>query len=226
MKWTYFIKQKIKVAFLLFCIMACTILIRVLEDKNVKNITNSLLSLYDDRLIPASDIFYMAEHLHAKRYLILNFISSPSSSQLQALDSQLKPHGLAIDSLLKKYSETYLVAQEKQYLDSFKELLTEYRKLEKELLKTPLPEILQKTGQFKKESEIALNNAIAKLSELEKLQTQVGRELMADAQFVVSGTKLFSVLQIGLSIVIGVMVVVLVLESKSVVKKQQPFNMN
>jgi len=226
MKWTYFIKQKIKVAFLLFCIMACTILIRVLEDKNVKNITNSLLSLYDDRLIPASDIFYMAEHLHAKRYLILNFMSSPSPSQLQALDSQLKPHSLAIDSLLKKYSETYLVAQEKQYLDSFKELLTKYRGLEKQLLEMPLSEILQKTGQFKKESEIALGNAISKLSELEKLQTQVGRELMADAQFVVSGTKLFSVLQIGLSIVIGVMVVVLVLESKSVVKKQQPFNMN
>lgn len=226
MKWTYFIKQKIKVAFLLFCIMACTILIRVLEDKNVKNITNALLSLYDDRLIPASDIFYMAEHLHAKKYMILNFISSPSLSQLEALDSQLKPHSLAIDSLLKKYSETYLVTQEKQYLDSFKELLIAYRGLEKQLLETPLPEILQKTELFKKESEIALGNAISKLSELEKLQTQVGRELMADAQFVVSGTKLFSVLQIGLSIVIGVMVVMLVLESKSVVKKQQPFNMN
>lgn len=226
MKWTYFIKQKIKVASLLFCIMACTILIRVLEDKNVKNISNSLLSLYDDRLVPASDIFYMAEHLHAKKYLILDFVSSSSPSQLIGLGNQLKPHSLAIDSLLNKYSETYLVAQEKQYLQNFKELLATYMDLEKQLLGASLPELFQKTEQYKKESEIALSMAISKLSELEKLQTQVGRELMADAQFVVSGTKLFSILQIGLSIVIGVMVVVLVLESKSVVKNQQPFNMN
>lgn len=226
MKWTYFIKQKIKVAFLLFCIMACSILIRILEDKNVKNMNNSLLSLYDDRLVPASDIFYMAEHLHAKKYLILNFINGPSSSQLSELGNRLEPHGVAIDSLLEKYSDTYLVTQEKQFLDRFKVLLDEYMEHEKQLLGVSFADFFQKTGQFEKEGVTALDRAILKLSELEKLQTQVGRELMADAQFVVSGTKLFSILQIGLSIVIGVMVVGLVLASKSVVKGTQPFNMN
>jgi len=210
--------------------MACSILIRVLEDKNVKSISNSLLSMYDDRLVPASDIFYIAEHLYAKKYLIFTFINdSPINiSKLTILKSQVMPHNTSIDSLLAKYQKTYLVKQEKKYLEDFKKRLYEYKAMEDRLLQTPEGSLQLQVNQFKNVGQVALDHAIRELSELEKLQTQVGRELMADAQFVVSGTRFFSTLQIILSIVIGIMVVVLVLESKSVInqKNNQPFNLN
>lgn len=214
----------------MFCIMACSILIRVLEDKNVKSISNSLLSMYDDRLVPASDIFYIAEHLYAKKYLNFNFINDTpvNLSKLSLLKSQLALHNKSIDSLLTKYEKTYLVMQEKKYLEDFKKRLREYETLEEELLGASVGDLFIRVSRFKGAGQLALDKAIKELSELEKLQTQVGRELMADAQFVVSGTRFFSTLQIILSIVIGIMVVVLVLESKSVInnKNSQPFNLN
>ena len=56
-----------KIAGLLFCIMACTLLIRFLEDKSVKNMNKSFVSMYNDRLIPATDLFFVAEHTYQKK---------------------------------------------------------------------------------------------------------------------------------------------------------------
>ncbi|MEH6307100.1 MCP four helix bundle domain-containing protein [Olivibacter sp. CPCC 100613] len=228
MRWTYFIRQKLKVAFLLFCIMACSVLIRVLEDKNVKSISHALLSMYDDRLVPASDIFYMTEHLYAKKFLMFRFLndSTISFETIQHLGLQMEHHNQFIDSLLNKYEKTYLVDKEKLYLEGFKEQLNRYRLLEDHLLQASALNIQERVKKYRDSGQAALDRTIEGLSALEHLQTQVGRDLMADAQFVMSGTRFFSTLQLILSIVIGIMVVVLVLESKSVIKKKQPFNLN
>lgn len=228
MKWTYFIRQKLKVAFLLFCIMACSIMIRVLEDKNVKRMSKALLSMYDDRLVPASDIFDIAEHLHAKRFLFLVFVTDqqPTMVKLERLVEQAKQHRTAIDSLLLKYGRTYLVADEKVYLTSFKKRLGDYRIVEEQLLTASAENLQAGVSAYVRVGEAALEEAIKELAALEKLQTRVGKELMADAQFVISGTRFFSTLQLILSIVIGIMVVVLVLESKSMIKNKQPYNLN
>lgn len=228
MRWTYFIRQKLKVAFLLFCIMACSVLIRVLEDKNVKSISNALLSMYDDRLVPASDIFYMTEHLYAKKFLMFRFLNetNPTAEGIKQLATQMQHHNQFIDSLLTKYEKTYLVDHEKIYLEGFKKQLDHYMSLENQVLEISSKDLPVRVKKYRTEGEPALDSTIKGLSALERLQTQVGRELMADAQFVISGTRFFSTLQIILSIVIGIMVVVLVLESKSVIKKKQPFNLN
>jgi len=228
MKWTYFIRQKLKVAVLLFSIMACSILIRILEDKNVQNISNALSSMYDDRLVPASDIFYMAEHLYAKKFLLLAFEREVEWSQdaFLSLEKSMLLHSQAIDTLLAKYEQTYLVAQEKASLAGFKHRLTDYRTHERQLLTMDMQHLQLQVVPHVQKGRLALEAAIDELSELEKLQTLVGKKLMTDAQFVVKGTRLFSTLQLILSIVIGIMVVVLVLESKSMIKNNQPFNLN
>lgn len=228
MRWTYFIRQKLKVAFLLFCIMACSVLIRVLEDKNVKNISKALLSMYDDRLVPASDIFYMTEHLYAKKFLMFQLVndSTPSTATLAQLARQMEQHNRQIDSLLNKYEKTYLVDQEKRYLEEFKKQLNHYFVLEGQFFEVSSLGLSQRIATYRADGGVALDRTLERLSALERLQTQVGRDLMSDAQFVMSGTRFFSTLQLILSIVIGIMVVVLVLESKSVIKKKQPFDLN
>ena len=70
MKFAHSIKQKTKVALLLFCIMICLILVRILEDKSIKQMSESFASLYNDRLIPATDLFFIAEKLNLKKDLI------------------------------------------------------------------------------------------------------------------------------------------------------------
>ncbi|GAA4808606.1 hypothetical protein GCM10023231_42360 [Olivibacter ginsenosidimutans] len=207
--------------------MACSITIRILEDKNVKQMNKALLSMYADRLVPASDIFTMAEHLYAKMFLLLAVEREVEWHQdtMLALKKRLITHTHAIDTLLEKYEQTYLVDREKAFLKGFKHELTNYKERESELLAADINQLLKVVAHVQK-AKAALKAAINALSEVEKIQTTVGKELMADVQFVVKGTRFFSALQLILSIIIGIMVVALVLESKSMIKSNIPFNLN
>ncbi|WP_199141686.1 MCP four helix bundle domain-containing protein [Pedobacter sp. ASV12] len=117
MKFSYSLKQKTKIALLLFCIMACTILIRVLEDKSIKDMGTSFVSMYNDRLVPATDLFMVAEKVHAKRHLL----ASHTAMDLQ----QSKNIDQSIDSLLDKYAKTFLVKSEKSQLQNLKNSLAQ-----------------------------------------------------------------------------------------------------
>ncbi|HEX8607187.1 MAG TPA: hypothetical protein VF679_00960, partial [Pedobacter sp.] len=64
MKLAYGVKQRTKIAAIVLCILACTMLIRELEERNIKSLNNSFSSLYSDRLVPAMLLFEIAEHLH------------------------------------------------------------------------------------------------------------------------------------------------------------------
>ena len=50
--------------------MVCTLFIRILEDKSLKSVSTAFSSMYNDRLIPATDLFQISAHLNAKRQLL------------------------------------------------------------------------------------------------------------------------------------------------------------
>ncbi|RZK53643.1 MAG: hypothetical protein EOO87_12405, partial [Pedobacter sp.] len=122
MKFAHSIKQKTRVALLLFSIMVCIILVRILEDKNVKELGKSFTSLYNDRLIPATDLFFIAEKLYAKRYALEMHVNV-STADKNKLKYTLANYDKSIDSLLGKYEKTYLVSNEKDYLADLKNKL-------------------------------------------------------------------------------------------------------
>ena len=57
MKWTFIIQQELKLALLLFCIIALIIVTTLLVKKH-GDLDNSFRSIYNDRLIPATNIIY------------------------------------------------------------------------------------------------------------------------------------------------------------------------
>ncbi|RZK81248.1 MAG: hypothetical protein EOO92_05285 [Pedobacter sp.] len=197
MRFAYSLKQKTKIAVLLFCIMACTILIRLLEDRSIQDLNKSFVSLYNDRLIPATDLFYLSEHIHAKSVILRNADLNTDKIRHQVL---LLHHNRAIDSLIVKYEKTYLVSQEKQHLATLKKSL---------LTNT------QSEGQ-----------ALRNLTELMQIQTQVGQELIKDSEFAVSGSKLYSTLQLILAIIIGILIVGILFTSSVVKISSEKFNLN
>lgn len=225
MKFAHTVKQKTKIAILLFGVMACTILIRILEDKSIKNMNASFISLYNDRLIPATDLFYLAENIYAKRYILGTLIEQPKLAP-QNLVSRLKKHNSNINALLNKYEKTFLTPQEKQNLNELKKKLSHHQVIEDEIIS----ENKAQPGNSKILFEtLGLNsfNAISKeLAALTQIQSKVGEELLKDSKHLISGSNIYSAIQFALAIIIGILIVAIIFASNVVKTANQKFNLN
>lgn len=227
MKFAHSIKQKTKVALLLFCIMICLILVRILEDKSIKQMSESFASLYNDRLIPATDLFFIAEKLNLKKDLIESYVSNDFVlADQNTINKSLLAHNESIDSLLLKYEKTFLVTPEKKHLVELKSNILASRIIEKNIINS-----LQIKEPLSKQSISTLLNAsykeiFNKLSELTQIQSKIGDELIKNSKTIVSGTNLYSTIQFVLAIIIGVLIVSILFTSNVINIKNENFNLN
>jgi hypothetical protein len=222
MKFAFSLKNKLKIAFLLFCIMCCTLLIRFLEDKSVEQINESFISMYNDRLVPATDLYFIAENLYYKNEILqetlLENVVQPSIALVK-----MNKHNRKIDSVINKYELTLLVKQEQNFLNDLKKALAVQQGLEVKILNMAGVEgrvIYESMGRN------AANQTLTKLSALIKIQSKVGSELIKGSEIFVSGTKVYSTLQVILAIVIGIMIVAIVSASNAVKVQSEKFNLN
>jgi len=223
MKFAFSLKNKLKIAFLLFCIMCCTLLIRFLEDKSVEKINESFISMYNDRLVPATDLYFIAENLYYKNEILQEILLGGNTVHPSKGMVQLNKHNRKIDSVINKYELTLLVKQEKNFLNDLKKALVVQQGLELRILNIAGAEgkaIYDSMGRS------AANRTLAKLSALIKIQSKVGNELIKGSEIFVSGTKVYSTLQVILAIVIGIMIVAIVSASNAVKIQSDKFNLN
>ncbi|RZK71890.1 MAG: hypothetical protein EOO85_19640, partial [Pedobacter sp.] len=145
----------------------------------------------------------------------------------QGLTGQLNIFNTVIDSLIKKYEKTFLVEQEKQHLIELKDRLAHTAQLDTELLLLLRNKDFVKAGKlYENSGRVSSDRTIQKLSELMGIQTRVGEELIRDSAYMVSGSKLYSSLQIALAIVIGILIVGIVFTSNVVKINNEKFNLN
>jgi predicted DNA-binding protein (MmcQ/YjbR family) len=227
MKFAHSIKQKTKVALLLFCIMICLILVRILEDKSIKQMSESFASLYNDRLIPATDLFFIAEKLNLKKDLIESYISNDFVlADQNTINKKLLAHNESIDSLLLKYEKTFLVTPEKKHLVELKSNILSSRIIEKNIINS----LKIKETLSKQSISTLLNDSYKeifnKLSELTQIQSKIGDELIKNSKSIVSGTNLYSTIQFVLAIIIGVLIVSILFTSNVINIKNENFNLN
>ncbi|NMN37419.1 MCP four helix bundle domain-containing protein [Pedobacter sp. SG918] len=223
MKFAFSLKNKLKIAFLLFCIMCCTLLIRFLEDKSVEQINESFISMYNDRLVPATDLYFIAENLYYKKEILQDILLGNNIIHPSAGLVKMNKHNRKIDSVINKYELTLLVKQEKSFLNDLKRALTVQQGLEIKILNMAGTEgraIYESLGRN------AANQTLAKLSALIKIQSKVGNDLIKGSKIFVSGTKIYSTLQVILAIVIGIMIVAIVSASNTVKIQSEKFNLN
>ncbi|WP_293309965.1 MCP four helix bundle domain-containing protein [Pedobacter sp. UBA5917] len=222
MKFAFSLKNKLKIAFLLFCIMCCTLLIRFLEDKSVEKINDSFISMYNDRLVPATDLYFIAENLYHKN-AILQEVLLGSGVQSSTAIVKMNKHNRKIDSVINKYELTLLVKQEQTFLNDLKKALIVQQGLEVKILnmaETEARVVYESMGRN------AADQTLNKLSALIKIQSKVGNELIKGTKVFVSGTKVYSTLQMILAIVIGIMIVSIVSASNAVKIQSDKFNLN
>lgn len=226
MNWTFAIQQKIKAAAILFGIMLMIVIFSFLERKNMADINKSVTSIYNDRLVPATDIFYLSEHLYGKRFLLEQFLLTNKSS-LGEVRAKLDKHNQEISELIIRFEKTYLVDEESRYLKNLKNTVLSYGHLE--------AEILTLSSRESKEAALALYEArgrknlqdgIRQLALLTRVQTNVGSQLIKDSNGKVASSSMISNLQIILSIVTGLVVISLVFASRISSKPEQNYHLN
>ena len=222
MKFAFSLKNKLKVAFLLFCIMCCTLLIRFLEDKSVTKINESFISMYNDRLVPATDLFFIAENLYHKNAILHDALNREDINPLNGI-SKINSHNQKIDSVINKYELTLLVKQEKTFLNDLKNALNIQQQLENKILGSSVNERKEIYESIGRNSS---RQTLEKLSALIKIQSKVGDELIKDSKIFVSGTKIYSTFQGILAVIIGIMIVSIVSASNMVKIQNDKFNLN
>ena len=222
MKFAFSLKNKLKIAFLLFCIMCCTLLIRFLEDKSVSKINESFISMYNDRLVPATDLYFIAENLYHKNAILQDALADDLVHPSNSI-SKIDKHNRKIDSVINKYELTLLVKQEQTFLNDLKSALSIQQKLETQVLNLASEqgkEIYESVGRN------ATTETLTKLSALIKIQSKVGDELIKDSKIFVSGTKIYSTFQGILAVIIGIMIVSIISASNMVKIQNDKFNLN
>jgi hypothetical protein len=233
MKWSFVIEQKLKAALLLGGVMLVIILANIMSRSHMEGIDKSFASIYKDRLIPATTITYLAEHLYGKRLSLEKHLLSANGSVGVNINDQLKAYDTGIDSLIAAFERTYLVEKEVASLSAFKNRIDEYVLLEKMVLN------LHEAGNSEAGRELfegvganTFQSTIARLNELTMIQSSVGMELMKETKSDLAGFSIVSFLQIALVVVIGVFIMVLIQSSKIINKakgtsgKNQNFNLN
>lgn len=215
MKWSFVIQQKLKAALLLGGIMAVIILGTLVTRSNMEGINKSFSSIYQDRLIPATTIIYITENLYGKRLSLEKFLLSSETGAFHEISGQLTNHDKHIDSLIRAFEKTYLVADEAKSLEAFKNRVEEYILLEKMILNMYASgNAASGKALFEGAGASTFHSTINNLNELTTIQSNVGQALMKESKSDMASFDLISILQISLAVIIGLMVLVLIQSSK------------
>lgn len=202
MKWAYVIQYKLKAAAILLVIMATILAGNLYERKNFNTLDKSISAIYQDRLMPATYIYELSNHLYRKR-LLQEHYTEYNQEQLQL---KVAEHDAAINSLLQDYEKTYLTEEESIHWAALKSTLFNYNKqydialanLRKEI---PVLNNQQLTDNF--------NKTIAELDALSKIQAGVGRNIEKDSHAIVTSSVLPAYFENSMLVILGIMCIVL-----------------
>jgi len=224
MKWLYSIQQKSKTALLLLAVVVTILGSNFLEKKYFTDINQSVSSIYNDRLIPAAELFHANDIMYKKRLVLEKYLVNPAYQDFGLVKKQLAAHNSQIDSIIRAYEATYLVDEESTSLHHFKASVRQYNQLENEFLANTA----SLTADTYEKKMMPLFLAIHKdLVQLSSIQTSVGKELVNGSRNISSGAYLVSNLQTAIVVIIMLVVYGLLLTSRSLIpKKFQNFHLN
>ena len=218
MKWTYTIPQKFKAALLLMVIVTTVLIASFWGNSSVEDMNKSFTSVYEDRLLPANELFHINDIMYQKRLLLKDYIDGRQANDNIRLEIAIKNH--QIDSILTEYDKTYLVAEETRSYSDFKSKMKAYNKAESDIIHDPAIE--------KYEELIPMFNDIrSELITLSQIQTTVGKELLNGSEEIKANASLVHYLQLAIIVVLILIVQAIILSAKSIIPKSpQKFQMN
>lgn len=216
MKWVYSIQQKIKTAFLLAAICLMVLVGIFWERSNVASLEDSTTSIYDDRLLPATYVFHLTDHLYQKRLILESYFEERAPDPAAGLH-RLAHHDAAIDTLIEDFEATYLVAHEDQALRHLKRELEAYSRLERSLLRGEAYVNDRSAGRQALEALFAVTRG--ELIQLSRIQIDVGRQLKEQSRVKAASVSTITKVETALIILISLIIQALVFASRTATGK-------
>jgi hypothetical protein len=204
MKWAYQVKDKTKVVAVLLLIIVLILVNNVSNRKTFSKLNESIASIYKDRLMPATYIFQLTDHLYQKKLLQ----NSPGNN------AAVVNHNTAIASIIKTYESTYLTASEKKQWNSFKEEMTHYNTLVAAPVKN------------EKAVDESFNKVMGTLNALSEIQASEGSHILNISKLDISGTIIMSQLEAALLLILGIFALVLMSVNDSKLMRIQDPRLN
>ncbi|MHC2991638.1 hypothetical protein OB13_08570 [Pontibacter sp. HJ8] len=224
MKWVYSLKNRNQVALALGSIFAIIILANWFASYSIDRVHNHFRSVYQDRLVPSLDISEVMERYYQNRLYLEEHVLSEGMGHQDSLQQLVEANTVAIDSLIHKFENTYLIERESaglaQYKQQFGKLVEEQDRI-LELSRSGKKE--QAEQLYRTEGQEAFLHLLEPLHGLIRLQGEVGQELYESAERQVKTLKILSYLVIGLSVFIALLVATL-LQATRKLKSIKPQN--
>ena len=219
-------KKRKRLILILSAFFVLLLITEFIEKRSLKSIDQDFSSLYQDRLLPASQMYELSELLHEKRMLFENikddgeFIAELNLKEIKAYNTQ-------IDQVLKDYGKTYLVDREEVYFKDFNEHYQEYLILENTILQN-LQEEDFSTASYLIDKNANHHFRILNLDlhNIASIQPEVGEQLMAHYKSSSGMTSLLYYFKIALTILIGVFVLRLLGLEQLLRRPKQKFELN
>lgn len=225
MKDLFYVTNHVKIALGLFVLLSIIVLTSLLEKQKLKTVERNVLSIFADRLVPATDIFFISDQLYKRRLSLQNFILSPESVDINSLSN--KSQEKVIDSLLQKYQKTYLIESEEVCLKDLTNKWEEYKVQEENILNlSKNNQHVEAKAVFNSRSKMLFNRIITDLQLLTTIQSSVGEDLTDTSRSsIVSADSIFA-LQISITIIIGLICNGFLLTSRIPKHPNQKFHLN
>ncbi|MEQ8416171.1 MAG: hypothetical protein RIB86_09200 [Imperialibacter sp.] len=205
MKWTYSIRNKTTAAALLLTVFLLVLFNNLKERKNSVKISETIHSIFQDRLVVESYIFQHAEHLHLIERIIdsENIEHADKQQQVEAAFQQIMV-------LNESYLETVLTEEEERVFGGFNDLS-------------------KKMGAKAAQGDLTAAKAYAKeaalsLKTLSSIQVTEGASLMTDAKALFSASTLSSQLESAILLVIALIIQALIFASNTLKVNRHPQN--
>ncbi|SKB61985.1 Four helix bundle sensory module for signal transduction [Salegentibacter holothuriorum] len=228
MKDLYSIKpEKRKRLILILSVFFVLLLItEFIEKKSLKSIDQDFSSLYQDRLLPAAQMYELSGLLHQKR-MFFEDIKDDGEFIAELNLKEIKAYNTQIDQVLKDYGKTYLVNREKVYFEEFNKHYHEYLILENTILENLQEEDFSTANYLISENAIDYFKILnLNLHNIAGIQPEVGEELMAHYKSSSGMTSLLYYFKIALTILIGVFVLRLLGLEQLIRRPKQKFELN
>jgi hypothetical protein len=196
------LRYKTRVGMLLGVLLLGLLLNNIAGHASFNQIEKTAKSIYEDRLLPATFIFELREHLDRQQALFTSHRQDVEVLRQQRL------HQMAIADLVTRYEQTKLTTEERREWKSFKQHLSRF------LL------IRDRTEGFDTHFEAALKS----LNHLSMIQAAEGGRLQADMNSIANISSILPYLEIVLIIILGGLTLSLIGFSKNIFEQSLPRN--
>ncbi len=209
MKWTYIIRQKVKVAIGLGVVFGLVLITNRMNKNNFLALQDSFSTVYEDRLIAESYIFELSNFIHQKK-LYFEHQTVVNSAVLKEKSLLLND---SISHLIAQYETTRLTQLELHWFSKLKENLSVLRSQEMAYRPDNISDLKLSQQQAIAAQHDHIEMVLEKLS---AIQLTEARNVLDDSKKIIASSTLTSRLEICILLVVGVIVQGLILASGSI----------